>query len=396
MRILFIANRFHPAFGGVEVLTREYSKELVKRGHQVTVFTTDFVDTQGNERFSDAKSDFEGVKVHRFKGIRLIKDPLTLAPGMFVELFKQRKSYDVAMIYTYGYATTWMSSLMKMFGLIRLPFLGLPNYAPNYNFPSWLVSFYDKTLGKIFVKETDVIVIHTRMYEDFFIDMGQEKEALPTLLPIVLPIPYVETDHLLSTRQKYSIPETKKLILCFGRVVEYKGIQFLIKAFAQLLADTPERSRELHLVVAGGGAYQGPLEKLVEELKIINNVTFTGRVSEQDKNSLYRMSDLFCLLSYSGESFGITYVEAMSAGLAILGSNKGAVPFVVKDRFNGYLVDPFNHEIVVQKLKTILIESNLELFKKNNLTDFDKYSPKVVVDLLEKYLNLAVESAKGS
>ncbi len=59
------------------------------------------------------------------------------------------------------------------------------------------------------------------------------------------------------------------------------------------------------------------------------------------------------------EAFGIVFLEAMAAGIPVIGSNTGGIPELVKDGENGFLVDPDNHIELTQKILKLLNDDAL-------------------------------------
>jgi glycosyltransferase involved in cell wall biosynthesis len=386
MKVLFIANRFDPALGGVEVVTRDFSTGLVELGHQVDIYTTDFEDSHGYDRLTSSPI-LEHRNVERFKGLRLKKDPFTIAPGMFIQLLKKSSNYDVIVMFTYGYPTSWVPGIMSNLGLIKTPIVFFPSYAPNDNFPKLFLKLFDKTLGYSSFRASNRIVLQTKRFYQDFLDMDFTEVQLPIVPPPVTPIQNVEKEISHKKIKEYGLSNSR-YILSLSRVVEYKGIHLLLKGFAEY-CDVGDQT-DLKIVIAGDGDYRDSLERLCIELDIVDKVVFTGRVSEEEKNILYQNAWAFSLLSYSGESFGITLVEAMSCGLPIIGSSIGAIPFVVKDGENGLIVDPFDSESVRDAIEKLTKMGFREKISRNNRYEFVKYLPKETVKRFESVLFSAI------
>ncbi|HHF58962.1 MAG TPA: glycosyltransferase family 1 protein, partial [Thermoplasmatales archaeon] len=72
------------------------------------------------------------------------------------------------------------------------------------------------------------------------------------------------------------------------------------------------------------------MKSLSKMLDIDDYVEFLGYVPDKDLPELYRSSDLLILPSITGESFGITLLEAMASGLPVIGTNVGGIPEIIK------------------------------------------------------------------
>ncbi len=394
VRILIIANRYHPALGGSELVQKDLAEGMVHMGHEVTVLVTDLRNSDGYERISTENEVINGVTVRRFWGVRLGKDPLTLAPGMFAWFLSHRNEFDIVVTFTYGYPTSWIPSVGKAIGLSKIPQVFHPHYGPIASIPEVFVDMFDATLGSISISASNAIVLLTPRYVDFFKKKLRDTARVEIIPPIVTPVREVSPKEISQVCKKFGIPHGKKIILSLGRVVEYKGIQHLLHGFAELEKKDSAVAQRYHLVIAGKGDYGAELKELAGTLGIRSSVTFTGEVDEGEKAVLYRMSFVFSLLSYSGESFGLVAVEAMSAGLPVIGSSYGAVPDVVTDEHDGIIVDPFNHSAVSRALLRIDSTELYEKLKKQAEIKSRLYSKENVLPRYEKLLKEVVEGVK--
>ena len=151
----------------------------------------------------------------------------------------------------------------------------------------------------------------------------------------------------------------KKIVLYFGRLVERKGVVFLIKAFA----DISKEDKDVVLIIAGDGEERGNLEKLSRDLGLSEKVYFTGFVSEDDKVSYFLACDLFVCPSITlgmPEIWGIVVNEAVSLGKPVVTTTAVGSAFdLVKHGVNGYVVPEKNVAALYRAIKTILNDANL-------------------------------------
>nr|WP_267135176.1 glycosyltransferase family 4 protein [Halomonas dongshanensis] len=141
------------------------------------------------------------------------------------------------------------------------------------------------------------------------------------------------------TRSDLGLPPEGCLIALPGRLTPGKGHEVWLDALAQL---APQPS--WHGVIIGGlkaeegsdEAYVAQLHKRVAELGLEGRVSFTGFRS--DLPQLLRALDIVCIPSRN-EAFGLTVIEAMAAGAAVIGADSGAIPEVIHED-TGRLADP--------------------------------------------------------
>ena len=128
--------------------------------------------------------------------------------------------------------------------------------------------------------------------------------------------------------------EFGKNLLYVGRIVPKKGLHVLLYAMKKVV----EKDDEVKLRIAGKGRLLPLMRSLSKMLDIDDNVEFLGYVPDKNLPELYRSSDLLILPSITGESFGITLLEAMASGLPVIGTNVGGVPEIIKGC--GRIVEP--------------------------------------------------------
>ncbi|MBD5769795.1 glycosyltransferase family 4 protein [Marinomonas colpomeniae] len=143
----------------------------------------------------------------------------------------------------------------------------------------------------------------------------------------------------LNLRQELSLSNEIKLVGIIGRVSHGKGHEELLAAFKKM------ECTETHLLIVGGltaqaggdeGYVQG-LKSYVADNDLQDRVTFYG-FSDETKRLLSAI-DVVVIPSHL-EAFGLTVIEAMAVGKAIIGSSHGAIPEILED--SGILVDPFD------------------------------------------------------
>lgn len=169
-----------------------------------------------------------------------------------------------------------------------------------------------------------------------------------------------------------------KYILTVSTISPRKNIDGLIKAYNEL-----ECKKDYKLVIAGayGWLYEDVI-KLVDNLKLKDNVIFTGKINDHELKYLYKNCDLFTYLSFY-EGFGLPPLEAMSYGKTCIVSNTSSLPEVVGGA--GIMVNPYDiNEIIISMSKELKsksingedIEKNTKKFswKKCSLDTIKSYS----------------------
>lgn len=155
--------------------------------------------------------------------------------------------------------------------------------------------------------------------------------------------------------------EGRLVILSVGRLVERKGQDMVIRALPEVAALLPQ----VRYAIGGSGPFRMALERLAGELGVAERVEFLGFVPEAELPALYAAADLFAMpsreLPEAGdvEGFGIVFIEANAAGLAVLGGRSGGVEDAVVDEGTGLLVDPGDPQAVARGLIRLLQDEPL-------------------------------------
>jgi D-inositol-3-phosphate glycosyltransferase len=155
------------------------------------------------------------------------------------------------------------------------------------------------------------------------------------------------------------------MLLFVGRIQPLKAPDVLLRAIAELRAQSPTLTRRLQLVVVGapsGSGLADPkwLQHLAEELELSANVTFVDPVGRAQLAEYYRAADLTVVPSYT-ESFGLVALESQACGTAVVAAAVGGLGTAVADGVSGALVhshDPLDWAAV---LTPLLVSSSARL-----------------------------------
>ncbi len=158
--------------------------------------------------------------------------------------------------------------------------------------------------------------------------------------------------------EPYSLIEKSRPTLIFvGALAIQKGVLILLEALRIVIKDLPN----VLLKIAGRGNLENKMKSLVKEYDLKNNVEFCGFVPHSEIKDFYLSGDVFVLPSIWQEQFGLVGPEAMSCGLACIGTNVGGIPEWLADGESGFLVEPQNPIDLAEKI--IFLFNNPELIK---------------------------------
>ena len=154
-----------------------------------------------------------------------------------------------------------------------------------------------------------------------------------------------------NNQKKSKKSQRKTVITCVSRLRPRKGHEYLFKALALI----KDKMKNVEVRIVGDGEMRKTLENQVSELKL-KNVSFLG--SRDDIPKLLRESDIFVLPTTS-DTLPISIIEAMFANQAILTTNCGGIPEIIKDNYSGFIVEPANPKQLAEKLSLLLRKESL-------------------------------------
>lgn len=164
-----------------------------------------------------------------------------------------------------------------------------------------------------------------------------------------------------------------------------KRIDDLVKVFALIAEKVPAK-----LLLVGDGPERNNIEQLCRELNIAPKVRFLGKLKSVEK--VLAVSDLF-LLPSEHESFGLSALEAMAAGVPVVSSNTGGLPEVNLHGFSGYTAPVGDINLMAKYALEILSDKqNLATFKQNALVQAQKFDIQTIVPLYESLYNQVLAS----
>lgn len=375
MRLLTVIPNYWPAIqhGGPIFSLYYLNKALARKGIDVTVYTTN-VDLNGKVPVN-CEVNIEGVKVIYFSFTNLLE---FIAPfgwqfswPLTESLKKKLKDFDliyIVTIWSYPAAIAAYYSIRYRKPYILAP-LGMlyPDLFYKKVWKKWpyyqfIISKYLRGASAIhYTTEDEAEKTHP------FLGLKNPTIIIPNGIELSEFSNLVDREKL---RVRYPHLKDKKIILFLGRLNWKKGLDILVKAFAELIKDRPD----VHLLIAGCDEkrYSEKVKKWIRQygMNYIDyssenknyaqevQVTFTGMLLGEQKIEAYVGSDIFVLPSYS-ENFGMAVAEALFCGVAVVISNKVGIYKEIRQNKAGVVVET-NTEDLYQGIKLLLDNPDLK------------------------------------
>ena len=342
MRIVFALHGYKPAWnvGGPIVSVSALAESLVRRGHEVTVVTSNSNLTVNLEVPTDTPVDVAGVTVYYFEHDELLRRLVPL-PAYF--------SKSIGFLYSKRIRPR-LDQLVPQADIVHthLPF-NYPTYASaqaafrhgkpliyhqrgvldpaRLSFRSLKKALYLHLVEKPILHRADTLIALTEAERDSYRRLGIETRCS------VIPngVDSTEYSGTYDPREvaKLGIRDNQVVILFMGRVHPIKGVDLLLDAFISLR----QRVTDAVLVIAGPDEFglQAKFDEQVRRANVAGGVIFVGMVQGETKRQLLLRADVFCLPSVA-EGFSIAVLEALAASTAVLLSPGCNFPDVVAAR----------------------------------------------------------------
>jgi glycogen synthase len=352
-RIALLPSLYPPSLGGVEELTRHLALALVDAGDQVEVWTS-----QPDDAAAETVEIRDGLVVRRL--------PMPLPATNWSAI---RRTSTVG--------TRTLFSLRTAVAAFRPDVLHVQCFGPNGAYATALsrstrVPLIVTLQGETLMDDADIFdtsrvlraalrrgLRHAAAVTGCSAFTLADAEARFGLEPgqgqvifngVTLSTPDTGGDRPARYAPTVDQPD-RPYVLALGRVVEKKGFDLLLGAFAAMATGR----RAADLVIAGEGAARSDLQRRAEELGLADQVHFPGRLSRDEVSSAMAGATVFVMPSRL-EPFGIVVLEAWRAGVAVVATNRGGPPEFVRDGLDGVLVDPFDTAGFAATLEALLLE----------------------------------------
>ncbi len=333
--------------GGIARHCEGLAKALIRSGHEVHVIT---LDLPGIPYYAE----LDGVKVHR-TAVQL-GHPDFLTWALLFNHFMEKKMAAISqeiefdIIHVHDWLAAFAGISFKHY--LRKPMITTIHAteigrAQGLHSPSSLA--IDGVEWWSTYEASKVIVTSSSMKDEVcehFRLPPEKVEIIPN--GIDLSKYDVSVDRQM-VRNRYGINTNEKLVLCLGRLVPQKGMEYLIRATPTIR----QRFPGTRFVIVGDGWLRGHLESLARSTKCSDSITFTGFIPDGEVVALLRQADVLVVPSVY-EPFGIVALEGMAAGVPVVASQVGGLGEVIEHDRTGISVHPRNPDSIAWGVARVL------------------------------------------
>lgn len=370
MKILLV-NDYGVEIGGAETYLKNLKRALKDQGHDVRVLTSKSPD--GIPTFSD----------YTFQGLN-VNSPFRLIPYMFnVDAYKKLKhilkEFNPDIVHLHF--TFYHTSPSVLLALNNVPTVMTTHaheiiapvgvdYSPRCNHPfigycikctgplKYFPEIIKRLFFRIFSKRINLFIAPSNYYADIHKKAGYS--------PVVTVYNGIEEKNDMKARN-----QNHQNILYVGRLAPEKGAEFPIRALPHIHKKFPEAT----VTIVGDGPERNNLKQLIKQLDLQDYVTLTGKVSNEETAAYYQNASLVVVPSTYPDNLPTVCIEAMNYGRALLVSNIGGLPELVRNGYNGYLFTPGSyHEIASKTIALFEDKKNLQRITDNSRKMITQFS----------------------
>lgn len=355
MKITLVVNLFPPKWlAGTEIATYNLAGHLARRGHEVHVITSHDADLP-------ELSEENGFYIHR---IALLKIRFIGIVTFWAKIFLKIRKIKPDIVHSQSLSISIPAWAAKKF--LKIPYVVWGQGSDIY-----LPELFTRMTSKPILQDADALLALTE-------DMKKKMREIHNREIFVVPNGVdLERFKISSGGKKKG---NAKTIVFVGRLYPIKGVQYLIEAMAVVHREMPD----VKLVLVGDGVERSRLVELSKRLNLNDCIKFEGQVPQAKIPQIMHQADVFALSSLS-ESFGIVNIEAMAAGLPIVATNVGGIPYIVEEGVNGYLVKAKNPDAIAARILILLQNDEIhEKMSANNREKAELYTWDKVAGTVER------------
>lgn len=341
MKILRVAPDIYPHMvGGFGIHIHEMSKEQVRLGHKVTVYTA----SEGVK--PEYKAD-GGYYVRNFKPfVKILGN--SIMPAMFFDLIKDQSNYDVVHAHSHLFFSTNLSAIARHLGSTPLV---ITNHGLNsQTAPEWFQRFYTATGARLTFKAADKILCYTETEKQELVNLGIKSEKIKVIHN------GIDTDLFVPANEPCF---DRKNLLWVGRYAKGKGLDYLIDAFYLLKRNHPDAI----LTMVGTGPEKEHIVQRIHDKNLEDGIILKDFVPNSQIVKMYQDSSIFVLPSLE-EGVPRTILEAMSCGIPVVCSKLPQLIDIVDG--GGSLVPLKDSQALADTISNLLSDPSLaKEFRKN-------------------------------
>jgi glycosyltransferase involved in cell wall biosynthesis len=315
LNILQVVPYYYPAwaYGGIPRVVYDLSTELSRRGHDVTVFTTDVLDRNLRSPYSSRDVDINGVRVRYFRNLsnRIAYDYQVYLPiGMRGAVREALVGFDI--IHIHGHRN-FLNNIIQYYAhrLQKKYIFSAHGTAISIERRVFVKRIFDLIFGNRILRDAKRFIAVSKKEVEQYGMMGITPDRVSVIYNGIDISAFHNLPEKGTFRHRYGL-EGKEIILFLGKITPRKGVDFLVRAYSMLQRDSAV------LVIAGNDmGYKTKVDRIIAERNLGGRVIYTGLLVDDWKLAAYRDADVLVYPSVY-EVFGLVPFEALLCGTPVI------------------------------------------------------------------------------
>ena len=339
MNIMFVTLEFS-ASGGAGIYALEVVNQLSRGGVTVHVMTSDIN--------CNTKST-PNILIHK---LRVINLPLVKIPLHHLQVWLKAgriiKQNGISLVYSNNYAGAYVRSKVPFYATIHHPAKEEVKHSPTMQ---KIIYYPDIFFEQRVLKRARTIVVDSHLVRNMLRKLSPSSSF--ALMPCGINLESFSNNYSPNIRNSLGIDESE-LIIFFpgGARSKRKGALDLLNALSII------KDFKFRCVVSGkigdrDLGWRRELESALEKTKLQDRFIFVGELKCDELPGYYLAADIVVYPS-TLEGFGLPALEALACGRPFIGTRTGEMPYIIKDKENGLLVDVNNPEQLAESLNTMM------------------------------------------
>tara|TARA_Y100000590_G_C15656462_1_gene990827 strand:+ start:309 stop:1511 length:1203 start_codon:yes stop_codon:yes gene_type:complete len=344
-------------FGGIMFLCLDLAREISKKEHDVSIYTTDMDFSNDSHTFNknlpriEKIDEFTIKRSHVWTSIKLF----FINPGIYFQMMND----DLDVIHTIGIRSfqSFVATLVakkKKIPLIISDQGGLfthPDYMSGTVFTKFLY-FLQKPLIKYIIKNSTKIIVANEYERKIFSYFKAAEKCQIIKNGINLE---KMNDGNIDFKKKYNVKD--KYFLFLGRFNKVKGIDTLIHAINQIKNNNLMKNCKVIFMGVDFG-YENEMERLIDDLKLREKIIIIKNPSREEVVSSYKQCE-FLVLPSRWELSPLTPLDGFAFKKTVISTNAHGIPYTIENNKNSILVEAENSDVLADSIIKLLGDQNL-------------------------------------
>lgn len=351
MKILVVSETYLPYITGVSVSTDSIARFMVGRGHQVVLITPKPV-------IKGAVTPLKGLEIIHVPSLPFTfynNNAIALFPFGFPAISRAIKKNKFDVVHVQEPGPTGVSALI-LAKIHHIPVVGALHFIPEqtdrviWGKGEKILTPIINVYIRLIYKHYDQIMTPSHFFAGYLKRLGIKKpiNVISNGVDITRfhPAPVNAT-----FRKIHDILDKTVLFFYLGRIDGDKNVETLVKAM-------PFTNSSVRLLIVGRGKKRGGLQALAKKLNVSQKIIWIDYITNEEMPGVYLGTDVFTIMSpYEGQS--IVTLQAAATGLPIIGADAGALPELIHDGKNGFLVATYDYKGLAAKMNQLAASRNL-------------------------------------